>query len=187
MYLVSVREVERERMSRACAEEGGGGGDRVSGPDVNRGSRRNKTCKMKQNSWILQVDGSMVRFHTVSYTLVLHNCLFDLASALWTNLVLLIEGSKFALKSCVYIQCIQCHLSGCNRREQYWTNRPCPFPLPGSAPGCRTGNRAKLSSTQAEPVQAIKSGVAYFPSISCTKSWRRSRYNQNNYTVGEVN
>ena len=48
--------------------------------------------------------------------------------------------------------------------------------IPGSAPGCRTGNREKLSSTQAEPFQAIKSGVAYFPSISCTTSWRRSRY-----------
>ena len=48
--------------------------------------------------------------------------------------------------------------------------------VPGSAPGCRTGNREKLSSTQAEPVQAIKSGVAYFPSISCMISWRRSRY-----------
>ena len=32
------------------------------------------------------------------------------------------------------------------------------FYIPGSAPGCRTGNREKLSSTQAEPVQAIKSG-----------------------------
>ena len=92
------------------------------------------------------------------------------------RLVLLIEAAEFVFKSCVYIQCIQCHLSGCNRREQYWTNRPCPFPLPGSAPGCRTGNRAKLSSTQAEPVQAIKSGLAYFPSISCTTSCRRSRY-----------
>ena len=49
-------------------------------------------------------------------------------------------------------------------------------PVPGSAPGCRTGNREKLSSTQAEPGLAIKSGVAYFPSISCTTSWRRSRY-----------
>ena len=48
--------------------------------------------------------------------------------------------------------------------------------VPGSAPGCRTGNGEKLSSTQAEPVQAIKSGVAYLPSISCTTSWRRSRY-----------
>ena len=47
--------------------------------------------------------------------------------------------------------------------------------IPGSAPGCRTRNRVKLSSNQAEPVQAIKSGVAYFPSISCTTSWRRSR------------
>ena len=47
--------------------------------------------------------------------------------------------------------------------------------LPGSAPGCRTGNGEKLSSTQAEPVQAIKSAVAYFPSISCATSWRRSR------------
>ena len=53
---------------------------------------------------------------------------------------------------------------------------PREFDIPGSAPGCRTGNREKLSSTQAEPVQAIKSGVAYFPSISCTTSWRRSRY-----------
>ena len=35
--------------------------------------------------------------------------------------------------------------------------------VPGSAPGCLTVNREKLSSTQAEPVQAIKSGVAYFP------------------------
>ena len=48
--------------------------------------------------------------------------------------------------------------------------------VPGSAPGCRPGNREKLSSTQAEPVQAIQSAVAYFPSISCTTSWRRSRY-----------
>ena len=52
----------------------------------------------------------------------------------------------------------------------------CGYGVPGSAPGCRTGNREKLSSTQAEPVQAIKSGVAYFPSISFTTSWRRSRY-----------
>ena len=50
------------------------------------------------------------------------------------------------------------------------------YSLPGSATGYRTRNGEKLSSTQAEPVQAIKSGVAYFPSISCTTSWRRSRY-----------
>ena len=36
--------------------------------------------------------------------------------------------------------------------------------------------RCVTSSTQAEPVQAVKSGIAYFPSISCTTSWRRSRY-----------
>ena len=54
----------------------------------------------------------------------------------------------------------------------------CKYPngLPGSAPGCRTGNGEKLSRTQAEPVQAIKSAVAYFPSISGATSWRRSRY-----------
>ena len=44
----------------------------------------------------------------------------------------------------------------------------------GAAPGCRTGNREKLSSTQEEPVQAIKSGFAYFPSISCTTSWYKN-------------
>ena len=55
--------------------------------------------------------------------------------------------------------------------------------VPGSAPGCRIGNREKLSSTQAEPVLAIKSGVAYFPSISCTTSWRRSRYKVENPTT----
>ena len=56
------------------------------------------------------------------------------------------------------------------RSEQYFPT------LPGSAPGCRTGNGEKLSRTQAEPVQAIKSAVAYFPSISGATSWRRSRY-----------
>ena len=36
--------------------------------------------------------------------------------------------------------------------------------LPGSAPGCRSGNGEKLSSTQAESGQAIKSAVAFnFP------------------------
>ena len=48
--------------------------------------------------------------------------------------------------------------------------------VPGSAPGCRAGNGEKLSSTQAEPGQANKSAVAYFPSISGVTSWRRSRY-----------
>ena len=32
--------------------------------------------------------------------------------------------------------------------------------VPGSAPGCRSGNAEKLSSTQAESGQAIKSAVA---------------------------
>ena len=32
--------------------------------------------------------------------------------------------------------------------------------VPGSAPGCRSGNGEKLSSTQAESGQAIKSAVA---------------------------
>ena len=58
--------------------------------------------------------------------------------------------------------------------------------VPGSALGCRTGNREKLSSTQAEPVQAIKSSVAYFPSISCTTSWRGSLYNPQEFSPGEV-
>ena len=48
--------------------------------------------------------------------------------------------------------------------------------IPWSAPGCRTGNGKKQSISQAEPGQAIKSAVAYFPSISCATSWRRSRY-----------
>ena len=47
----------------------------------------------------------------------------------------------------------------------------------GEPIGCRTGNGKKLSSSQAEPGQAIKSDVASFPSISCATSWRRSRYN----------
>ena len=42
--------------------------------------------------------------------------------------------------------------------------------LQGHPTGCRTGNGDQLSSTQAEPGQAIKSAVAYFPSISCATS-----------------
>ena len=44
------------------------------------------------------------------------------------------------------------------------------------SPICRTGNGEKLSCSQAERGQAIKSAVASFPSISCATSWRRSRY-----------
>ena len=54
----------------------------------------------------------------------------------------------------------------------------CPRILQGSAPGCHSGNGEKLSSTQAESGQAIKSAVAYFPSISGATSWRRSRYSR---------
>ena len=39
-----------------------------------------------------------------------------------------------------------------------------------------TGNGDQLSSTQAEPGQAIKSAVAYFPSISCVTSCRVALY-----------
>ena len=42
--------------------------------------------------------------------------------------------------------------------------------------GCRTGNGEKLSSSQAEPGQAIKSAVAYFPSISCATSSQVALY-----------
>ena len=35
--------------------------------------------------------------------------------------------------------------------------------LPFSSAGCRTGNGEKVSTTQAEPGQAINSDVAYFP------------------------
>ena len=42
--------------------------------------------------------------------------------------------------------------------------------------GCRTGNGDKLSSSQAEPGQAIKSDLAYFPSISCATSCRVALY-----------
>ena len=35
----------------------------------------------------------------------------------------------------------------------------------GHPTGCRTGNGDQLSSSQAEPGHAIKSAVAYFPSI----------------------
>ena len=45
----------------------------------------------------------------------------------------------------------------------------------GDLPGCRTGNGEKLSSTQAEPGQAIRSAVAYFPSISRATSCARER------------
>ena len=61
-------------------------------------------------------------------------------------------------------------------QDPEWPQKAENLTLPGSAPECRTRNRDKLSSTQAEPVQANKSGVADFPSISCTTSWRRSRY-----------
>ena len=73
--------------------------------------------------------------------------------------------------------CSHCNLQhgGWTIIQKFWSKGSLPS-VPGSAPGCRTGNREKLSSTQAEPVQAIKTGVAYFPSISCTTSWRRSRY-----------
>ena len=40
----------------------------------------------------------------------------------------------------------------------------------GHRTGCRTGNGDQLSSSQAEPGQAIKSAVAYFPAISCETS-----------------
>ena len=46
----------------------------------------------------------------------------------------------------------------------------------GHRTGCRTGYGDKLSSTQAEPGQAIKSAVAYFPSISCATSCRVALY-----------
>ena len=46
----------------------------------------------------------------------------------------------------------------------------------GHPTGCRTGNGDQLSSTQAEPGQAIKSAVAYFPSISCATSCRDALY-----------
>ena len=46
-------------------------------------------------------------------------------------IVLLIEGCKFAFKSCVYLRCIQCHILG-------------------DLTGCGTGNEEKLSSSQAE-------------------------------------
>ena len=36
----------------------------------------------------------------------------------------------------------------------------CFSPLQGNMTGCRTGNGEKLSSSQAEPGQAIKSAVA---------------------------
>ena len=42
--------------------------------------------------------------------------------------------------------------------------------VPCSCAECPTGNGDKLSSTQAEPGQAIKSAVAYFPSISFATS-----------------
>ena len=45
-------------------------------------------------------------------------------------------------------------------------------PLRGHLTGCRAGNGDQLSSNQAEPGQAIKSAVAYFPSISCATSCR---------------
>ena len=68
----------------------------------------------------------------------------------------------------------ECPFSCAHPHFTYWGS---PEPaVPGSAPGCVTGYGEYLSCTQAEPVQAIKSGVAYFTSISYTTSWRRSRY-----------
>ena len=42
--------------------------------------------------------------------------------------------------------------------------------IQGDRTGYRAGNREKLSSTQAEPGQAINSAVAYFPSVSFATS-----------------
>ena len=52
----------------------------------------------------------------------------------------------------------------------------CEFGLQGHLTGCRTGNGDQLNSTQAQPGQAIKSAVAYFPSISCATSCRVALY-----------
>ena len=48
--------------------------------------------------------------------------------------------------------------------------------VPFSSAGCRTENGEKLSSTQAEPDQAINSAVAYFPSISSATFCRVVQY-----------
>ena len=40
----------------------------------------------------------------------------------------------------------------------------------GDPLGCRTGNGEKVSSSQAEPGQAISLAVVYFSSISCATS-----------------
>ena len=53
--------------------------------------------------------------------------------------------------------------------------------VPFSSARCRTGNGKKLSSTQAEPGQAINSAVTYFPSISCATSCARERYSVTAY------
>ena len=50
------------------------------------------------------------------------------------------------------------------------------YVLQGHPTGCRFGNGEKLSSSQAEPGQAIESVVAYFPSISCETSCRVALY-----------
>ena len=48
--------------------------------------------------------------------------------------------------------------------------------VPFAMAGCRPGNGDQLSSTQAEPGQAITSAVACFPSISCATSCHSERY-----------
>ena len=50
--------------------------------------------------------------------------------------------------------------------------------LQGHPTGYLTGNGDQLRSNQAEPGQAIKSAVAYFPSISCATSCQVALYSQ---------
>ena len=52
--------------------------------------------------------------------------------------------------------------------------------------GCRTGNGEKLSSSQAEPPQAIKSAVVQLPSISCATSCLVTQYRMTHEVVPQV-
>ena len=47
---------------------------------------------------------------SVAITVILKNCAF-LENYLRTDLDLIVEGSEFALKSCVYLWCMQCHVN----------------------------------------------------------------------------
>ena len=56
------------------------------------------------------------------------------------------------------------------------TGLPFKVCIQGHLTGCHAENGDQVSNNQVEPGQAIKSAVAYFPSISCMKSCRVALY-----------